>query len=62
MASIKMKGPCLISNDDLNINSIKVNVRKIYPKAFSKISELESRKKRIKIEINFDEATTFLKT
>ena len=61
IGDVKVGSPVLINNDDLGINPIKGTVRKIYPKAFSKISELGIEQKRIKIEIDFNEATALLK-
>ncbi|KXG76480.1 efflux RND transporter periplasmic adaptor subunit [Thermotalea metallivorans] len=48
--------PVVIWSDDLGIKDLKGVVRKIYPKAFSKISDLGIEQKRVKIEIDFSEA------
>ncbi len=61
IGDIKVGSPVLISNDDIGINSAKGTIRKIYPKAFSKMSELGIEQKRIKVEIDFNEATALLK-
>ncbi len=43
----------MIENKDLGIYGLKGIVRKIYPKAFNKISQLGVEQKRVKIEIDF---------
>lgn len=54
IANIKEGSEVLISNKDLGINYVRGTVRKIYPQAFSKMSDLGIEQKRIKIEISFD--------
>jgi len=61
IAKIKEGSKVLISNKDLGINDVRGTVRKIYPQAFSKISDLGIEQKRIKIEISIDEEMTNLK-
>lgn len=62
IANIKVGSDVLIENDDLGIHDVKGTVRKIYPKAFSKISELGIGQKRVKIEVDFEENLTALKS
>ncbi|HHY77697.1 MAG TPA: HlyD family efflux transporter periplasmic adaptor subunit [Clostridiales bacterium] len=61
IANIKEGSKVLISNKDLGINDIRGTVRKIYPQAFSKMSDLGIEQKRIKIEISFNEEIRDLK-
>ena len=51
----------VIENKDLGLFDIKGTIRKVYPKAFSKVSELGIEQKRIKTEIDFDEPASNLK-
>ena len=44
-----------ISHKDLGIDGVKGTVRKIYPQAFSKISDLGVEQKRIKVEITIED-------
>lgn len=53
--------PVLISNEDLGIKELNGKVRKIYPKAFSKLSDLGVEQKRVKLEIAFEDAVKDLK-
>ena len=46
VGDIKLGSPVLIENKDLNVKDLKGRVRKIYPKAFSKISDLGIEQKR----------------
>jgi HlyD family secretion protein len=55
VGDIKLGSPVLIENKDLNVKDLKGRVRKIYPKAFSKISDLGIEQKRVKIEIDLHE-------
>lgn len=55
IANIKEGSEVFISNEDLGINNVRGTVRKIYPQAFSKMSDLGIEQKRIKIEISIDE-------
>lgn len=58
---VKEGAEVLIDNKDIAIYGLKGTVRKIYPKAFSKISELGIEQKRIKTEISFDDLVANLK-
>ncbi|SKC38982.1 efflux RND transporter periplasmic adaptor subunit [Maledivibacter halophilus] len=49
---IKVGGEVIIYNDDLGIDELKGKVEKIYPKAFSKVSDLGIEQKRVKIDVN----------
>lgn len=51
----------LITNEDMGINDLKGKVRKIYPTAFSKVSELGIEQKRVKVEVDFSAAEKTLK-
>lgn len=61
IANVKVGSIVLIENEDLGIKAVKGVVRKIYPKAFSKMSELGIEQKRVKIEINFSNGIPDLK-
>lgn len=43
----------LIDNEDMGITEEKGTIRKIFPRAFSKTSDLGIEQKRVKVEINF---------
>jgi HlyD family secretion protein len=62
IANVKVGSTVLIENEDLGIKDVKGTVRKIYPKAFSKMSELGIGQKRVKTEIDFDENIENLKS
>lgn len=51
----------LVSNEDLDIHDIKGTVTKIYPQAFSKMSDLGIQQKRIKVEIGFHQEISNLR-
>lgn len=61
IANVKEGSSVRISNEDLDIHDGKGTVRKIYPQAFSKMSELGIQQKRIKVEVSFDEKIPNLK-
>ena len=61
IAGVKEGAEVLIENKDQDIYGLKGTVRKIYPKAFSKISELGIEQKRIKTEISFIDSVSDLK-
>lgn len=54
IALVELGAPVVIEEEDLGITGMKGKVRKIYPKAFSKISELGIEQKRVKIEIELE--------
>lgn len=54
IAGIKIGSPVIIENADLGINNMKGTVRKIHPKAESKMSDLGIEQKRVKVEIDLD--------
>ncbi len=56
IAGVKLGSPVIIENEDLGIVEMKGTVRKIYPKAFNKMSELGIEQKRIKVEIDLGKA------
>jgi HlyD family secretion protein len=62
ITNIKIGSSVLIENEDLGITSVEGTVRKIYPKAFSKMSDLGIGQKRVKIEIDFKESILDLKS
>jgi HlyD family secretion protein len=62
IANVKVGSAVLIENEDLGIKDVKGTVRKIYPKAFSKMSELGIGQKRVKTEIDFNENIENLKS
>ncbi|MDF2593213.1 MAG: efflux transporter periplasmic adaptor subunit, partial [Clostridia bacterium] len=62
IANVKVGSIVLVENDDLGIKAVKGTVRQIYPKAFSKMSELGIQQKRVKVEIDFNEPITNLKS
>lgn len=51
----------IIYSEDLDLSNIKGKVRKIYPKAFSKLSDLGIEQKRVRVEINIAEEIAKLK-
>jgi HlyD family secretion protein len=55
IAKIKIGGQVAVSHKDLGIENIMGTIRKIHPKAFSKISDLGVEQKRIKVEIELDQ-------
>ncbi|MDD4835440.1 MAG: efflux RND transporter periplasmic adaptor subunit, partial [Lutispora sp.] len=61
IANVEEGSTVLISNKDLGIQEVTGIVRKIYPQAFSKMSDLGIEQKRIKIEVSFDGDITKLK-
>ncbi|MGF7059395.1 efflux RND transporter periplasmic adaptor subunit [Brassicibacter mesophilus] len=61
IGEIKENAPVIVYNDDLDIENITGVVTKIYPKAFSKISDLGIEQKRVKIEIDLNNDTDRLK-
>lgn len=56
IAGVKLGSPVIVENADLGIKDMKGTVRKIYPKAFNKMSELGIEQKRIKVEIDLNTA------
>lgn len=58
---VKLGADVIIENDDLGITGLKGTIRKIYPKAFSKLSDLGIEQKRIKVEIDFIDKIEVLK-
>lgn len=56
IAGVKQDSSVIIENEDLGIKDMKGKVRKIHPKAFSKMSELGIEQKRVKVEIALDNA------
>ncbi|WP_070000280.1 efflux RND transporter periplasmic adaptor subunit [Cellulosilyticum sp. I15G10I2] len=55
IAKIKIGTAVEISHKDLGIEAVKGTVKKIYPQAFSKVSDLGVEQKRIKVAIDLDE-------
>lgn len=49
---IKEDGLVIIYSDDLGIDELKGRVEKIYPKAFSKVSDLGIEQKRVRIDVD----------
>ncbi|MGE5631677.1 MAG: efflux RND transporter periplasmic adaptor subunit [Caulobacteraceae bacterium] len=54
IAGIKEGSPVRIEDEDLGIKGLLGTVRKVYPKAFSKTSDLGIEQKRVKVEIALD--------
>ncbi|WZL74156.1 efflux RND transporter periplasmic adaptor subunit [Clostridiaceae bacterium 35-E11] len=50
-----------ITNEDLDIESLRGTVRKIHPRAFTKMSDLGIEQKRVIVEIDFEQGTAKLK-
>lgn len=61
MADIKLGTKVRIENKDLNLMDLTGSVRKIYPTAFSKLSELGISQKRVTVEIGLDKTVPELK-
>lgn len=61
LGDIKEGAPVIVYSGDLDIEDITGVVKKIHPKAFSKISDLGIEQKRVKIEIELTENTDNLK-
>lgn len=61
IGDVKVGATVLIENEDLGVKDLKGTVRKIYPKAFSKMSELGIEQKRVKVEISFNNSVGDLK-
>ncbi|ATW28969.1 hypothetical protein DCMF_27980 [Candidatus Formimonas warabiya] len=61
IADVKQGATVFMENEDLGIKDGKGTVRKIYPKAFSKTSELGIEQKRVKVEIAFANNMEILK-
>jgi HlyD family secretion protein len=53
VGDIKVGAAVFIENEDLGIKGLPGRVRKIYPKAFNKMSDLGIEQKRVKLEIDF---------
>ncbi len=54
IGDVKVGANVIIENEDLNIIDLKGTVRKIHPKAFSKMSDLGIEQKRVKVEIDLE--------
>ncbi|HYF82914.1 MAG TPA: efflux RND transporter periplasmic adaptor subunit [Clostridia bacterium] len=61
IARVKLGSPVIIENEDLGIEEMKGTIRKIYPKAFNKMSELGIEQKRVKVEIALNGAVEELR-
>ncbi|MBB6214009.1 HlyD family secretion protein [Anaerosolibacter carboniphilus] len=61
IGDVQEGGTVVIWNDDLGIGEVKGTVRKIHPKAFSKISDLGIEQKRVKVEIDLPQMELKLK-
>lgn len=57
VGDIKEGGLAIIYSDDLGINELKGTVEKIYPKAFSKVSDLGIEQKRVRIDISIPQSS-----
>lgn len=55
VGDVEVGATVLIENEDSNIKNLKGTVRKIYPKAITKMSDLGIEQKRVKVEINLNE-------
>lgn len=54
IVGVKIGASVIIEAEDIGIKDMKGTVRKIYPKAFNKMSTLGIEQKRVKVEIDFD--------
>ncbi len=61
ISGVNVGAEVIVENKDLGIYGLEGIVRKIYPKAFSKVSELGIEQKRVKIEIDFKDSVPDLK-
>ena len=61
ISGVNVGAEVIVENKDLGIYGLEGIVRKIYPKAFSKVSELGIEQKRVKIEIDFEDSVPDLK-
>lgn len=61
MAGLTVGTVVQVENKDLNLTALTGKVRKIYPTAFSKLSELGISQKRVTVEIQLDKAVPELK-
>jgi HlyD family secretion protein len=52
IGGVKEGAKTLVYNEDIGIPHIKGEVRKIYPKAFNKVSDLGIEQKRVRVEID----------
>lgn len=57
VGEIKENGSAIIFSEDLGIDKLEGKVEKIYPKAFSKVSDLGIEQKRVRIEVAITENT-----
>ncbi|WP_432667339.1 efflux RND transporter periplasmic adaptor subunit [Wukongibacter baidiensis] len=51
----------LVYSDDIKMKGLTGNVSKVYPKAFSKTSDLGIEQKRVKLEVELDKKSDYLK-
>ncbi len=58
VGDIKEEGLVIIYSEDLNIGELEGKVDKIYPKAFSKVSDLGIEQKRVRIEVSVPETSS----
>lgn len=58
---VKAGSQVIIEDEDLGIKELRGTVRKIYPKAFNKISDLGIEQKRVKVEIELGDVPENLK-
>lgn len=61
VGDIKEGAEVEITNEDLGIEALKGTVRKIYPRAFTKMSDLGIEQKRVVVEIDFEQGKAKLK-
>jgi len=54
ISGVKLGSPVIIDDEDIGIKDMKGTVRKIYPKAESKMSDLGIEQKRVKVEIDLN--------
>jgi len=57
VGEIKEGGLAIIYSDDLGINELKGKVEKVYPKAFSKVSDLGIEQKRVRIDVSIPQSS-----
>ncbi|EOC99571.1 efflux RND transporter periplasmic adaptor subunit [Caldisalinibacter kiritimatiensis] len=61
IGDVKVGDLSFVYSEDLSLQNLKGKVRKIYPKAFSKLSDLGIEQKRVKVEIDLEESTEKLR-
>lgn len=61
MGAVQLGNRVMINNEDLGIKDARGTLNSIFPKAFSKVSDLGIEQKRVKVRIRLDEEIQNLK-